>query len=269
MKTVPLTTTTPPLCAVSTKRASDSRRIARDQGTAWTAVLRYGLVLFVLGLILCVPSIAWSSFEGRPITTNAFSPTGYTLHKGEFSLGIGPVAFGATENVQIGTNILLWLLQIHNVDTKVSLVKNDDHAFAVGLSVYRMSLDLYEGDGEEHFTALAPFAAGSIRIGDSTMLHGGGQFAHFSAGGESDIEDASANESATGTSIFAGIEHSYSDRTKFLASVGHDSTFEGTRVGGAVLIGWTQFRLKLGLSHYSAGDGFVLPIIGMRWRFSG
>ena len=201
---------------------------SRDKGRM---VMRIRLVLAVVGLTLCMPSLARSGFEGRPITDNAFSPTGYTLHKGEFSIGIGPMAFGVTENVQIGTNILLWVFQVYNVDAKVSVLKDDDRALALGLGAYRLSLDLADGDDEADFTALAPYAAGSLRIGGNTMLHGGGRFAYFSAEDDNDVEDADASGTATGTNIFAGIEHSYSDRTKFLADAGYDTTFEGARVG--------------------------------------
>ena len=51
--------------------------------------------------------MAQPGFADRPITNNAFAPTGYSLHRGEFTVGIGPVAFGVTENVQVGTNVLL------------------------------------------------------------------------------------------------------------------------------------------------------------------
>ena len=221
----------------------------------------------LLALAFCIPAPSSSSFEGRPIIDNAFNPTGYTLHEGEFTVGIGPVAFGVAENVQIGTNLLLWIIQVYNVDAKVSLLKDDDRAVAVGLSAYRLSLD-FDGESDEaDFTALAPYIAGSKRIARDTMVHGGGQFAYFSAEGDEDIEDADASAIATGSNLFAGIEHSYSDRTKFLADVGYDTTFDGARIGGAVLFGWTTFRLKLGVSYYTAGDGFTLPIIGLQWRF--
>jgi hypothetical protein len=68
--------------------------------------------------------------------------------------------------------------------------------------------------------------------------------------------------------VFAGIEHSYSHRTKFVADIEYDTTFEGARFGGGVLFGWDKFRLKLGLSYFTAGNGFVFPLIGLWWRFN-
>lgn len=229
--------------------------------------MRISLIVVLVVVALSVPAVAMSGFEGRPITNNAFTPTGYTLHKGEFAIGLGSIAFGFTDNVQVGTNLLLWIFQVYNAGAKVALVEDDDRAISVGVQAYQLSLDLEEGDDESDFTAIAPYAAASFRLGDSTMGHVGGQYAHFSADGEDEIDDVEANAASSGTSVFAGIEHSYSDRTKFVADVGYDTTFEGVRAGGAAMFGWTTFRLKLGLSYYTAGDGFFFPIIGLWWRF--
>jgi len=100
------------------------------------------------------------------------------------------------------------------------------------------------------------------------MLHGGGQFAFFETDeADTDIDDVDASGSSTGTTIFAGIEQSYSSKTKFVADVGYDTTFEGARIGGGVLFGWDTFRLKLGVSYFTAGDGFTFPLVGLWWRF--
>jgi hypothetical protein len=219
----------------------------------------------------CGTALAESGFSGRPITANAFGPTGYTLHQKEFAIGLGPIAFGITENVQVGTNLLLWAFQVYNADLKASVIKTDDRAVAVGLSAYRLSLDLVSGawDDEAEFLALAPYAALSWRLTSNTMAHVGAQYAHFSADSDRDIDDAEASGSATGTSAFAGLEYSVSNRTKFVADGGYDETFDGARVSGAVLFGWESFRLKLGISYFTAGDGFTFPLVGLWWRFEG
>jgi hypothetical protein len=213
---------------------------------------------------------AQTGFEGRPITANAFGQTGYTLHKNEFAIGLGPIAFGIAENVQLETNLLLWAFQVYNIDAKASLLKNEDQAFAVGLGAYRLALDLADSDDDDDFTftALAPYASFSTRLGEKTKAHVGGQYAHFTAEDEdTDIDDVEATGSAAGTSFFAGIEHSLSNRTKVLLDGGYDTTFEGARISGAFLFGWQKFRLKLGLSYFTAGDGFTFPLIGLWWRF--
>ncbi|MFH1314105.1 MAG: hypothetical protein ABIJ00_12880 [Candidatus Eisenbacteria bacterium] len=229
--------------------------------------MRILLVALAVSAVASASALAGEGFEGRPITENAFAPTGYTLNGAEFAIGLGPIAFGITDNVQASTNLLLWAFQYYNANLKVAFAESDDHAFAVGVGLGRLSLDFVDGDDEAEFTSVSPYAAGSFRIGGGTMAHIGGQYSHFSASGDSDIEDADASAVATGTSFFGGFEHSVSNRTKFVADAGYDATFEGARVSGAVLFGWTTFRLKLGLSYFTAGDGFTFPLVGLWWRF--
>jgi hypothetical protein len=228
------------------------------------------LLILVVSVLAAGGALAQEGFAGRPITANAFGQTGYTLHKSEFAIGLGPIAFGLAENVQVETNLLLWAFQVYNVDVKASLFKNDDRAFAVGVSGYRLALDLADSDDEDdfEFRAIAPYASFSVRLSDDTIGHLGGQYAHFTAEDkDTDIEDAEATGSATGTGFFVGIEHSMSNRTKVLLDGGYDATFEAARISGAFLFGWQRFRLKLGLSYFAAGDGYTFPLVGLWWRF--
>lgn len=229
---------------------------------------------FIIALLLIIvtsSSFAEVGFKGRPITNNVMMPTGYTLNRGEFVIGIGSIGFGITDNVQVGTNLLLFIFQVYNANLKVSFIKTESMAFAAGLSFN--SFDLSVDDDDIGFTSISPYATFSTKMGESTLLHLGGQFSTFS--GEAEIDDAEASSTSTGTSLFAGIEHSFSQKTKFLAEGGYDVTFEGFRIGGAVLFGWEKFRLKLGVNYFSVsnGDGeslaFTFPVIGLWWRFKG
>jgi len=70
----------------------------------------------------------------------------------------------------------------------------------------------------------------------------------------------------------AGIEYSISHKTRLLAETGYDLTYRGMRLGGAVLFGWENFRLKLGVSYFApenSNQSYTLPIIGLWWRFKG
>jgi hypothetical protein len=238
---------------------------------AWRARLLIGLLPVVL-LAIPTGTAAQPGFTDRPITNNAFAPTGYTLHKGEFTVGIGPLAFGVTENVQVGTNILLWAIQVYNADLKVAVSKSEKRAFAVGVGFNRLALNLEDGDDDDEidFTSVAPFGAASFGLGENTLIHLSGRVAVYTTDeDDTDIDDVEPGETSTGTSVFAGIEHGYSHRTKFVADLGYDATFEGAIVGGGVLFGWDTFRLKLGVSYFAAGDGFTFPLIGLWWRFRG
>jgi hypothetical protein len=218
--------------------------------------------------ILLTPNLfAEVGFKGRPITNNLMMPTGYTLNRGEFIVGIGPVGFGITDNVQVGTNILLFLFQVYNVNLKVNFVKTESQAFAVGLDLNNFNLDVFEE--ETGFTSVSPYASFSTRVGTNTLLHLGGSYSVFTS--DKDIEDAKVESSSSGTSLYTGLEYSFSHKTKFLAEGGYDITFEGFRVGGGVLFGWTKFRLKLGVNYFKPKDVsvFTFPVIGLWWRFEG
>ncbi|MAT37983.1 MAG: hypothetical protein CL946_00080 [Ectothiorhodospiraceae bacterium] len=224
----------------------------------------------VLVIIICASPALHAQkdgFEGRPITENLFMQTGNTLHAKEFIIGIGPIAYGITENFQIGTNVLLYLFQYINADLKYSLMDCESQAFALGLGFG--SLNLSVGGGDISFISLSPYVAYTTAISSKTRLHLNGNYSYFE--GDADIEDAEAIASASGTSISAGIEQSVSNRTKFVADVGYDITFEGLRVGGGVLLGWEVFRLKVGVQYFAPKDvdGLVLPYVGLWWRFDG
>ncbi|MFZ1729097.1 MAG: hypothetical protein WBQ23_06985 [Bacteroidota bacterium] len=207
-------------------------------------------------------------FAGRPITTNLSMPTGNTLHDGEFTIGIGPLEYGITENVQIGTNLLLFILQYYNADLKVSLINSEQQALAVGLGVGYFNLGVFGAD--VNFTSLSPYVAYSTAMGPKTRLHLAANYTDFS--GSASIDDTEElNASVSGTSLAAGLEHSVSNKTKFVGDVGYDLKFEGVRIGGGVLWGWETFRLKLGLQYFAPKgyNAYVLPYVGLWWRFNG
>jgi hypothetical protein len=222
------------------------------------------LIVLAMLFLVTVSTFAEKGFEDRPNISNVSMPTGYTLHKGEFQVGIGPMAFGITDKVQVGTNILTFLLQIYNVNLKVNLIDTESNAFAAGLK-----FDTFTE--ESYYTSFSPFATFSTKIGPNTLLHLGGQYTFFSDLENEDVEDFIAFLSSRSTSLRMGLEYSFSRKTKFMAETGYDFSIDGFRLGGAVLWGWEKFRLKLGLNYFKPNDshGFVLPVISLFWRFGG
>lgn len=221
----------------------------------------------LLVLFLTVGAYAEKGFDGRPILNNVSNPTGFTLNQGEFTVGLGSIGFGITDRVQIGTNVLLYLFQVYNADVKVNLINSDAVSLAAGLDLNHFDLEVFGAD--TGFTSLSPYIAISPRLSDRTILHIGGRYSYFS--GNADIEDAEVSEVAKGTSFFTGLEYSFSSKTKFLTEAGYDTTFNGLRLGGAVLWGWDKFRLKLGINYFDPEDSgsFTFPVIGLWWRFNG
>jgi hypothetical protein len=224
------------------------------------------LLPFLLCLLLISSASAQTGFQGRPIINNISMPTGYTLNSNEFIVGLGPVGYGISDNVQLSTNILYFIFQVYNANLKVSLIKSRSQALAVGVQWYNFNWDLDDED-DVGFTSLAPYAVFSTRVGSNTFWHVGGTYSYFSA--EADIEDVEVTATTWGSRVYTGLEHSVSPRTKFLGELGYDLDFEGMVFAGAVLFGWEKFRLKLGVSYYKpeGSNGFTWPVIGLWWRF--
>ncbi len=206
-------------------------------------------------------------FEGRPIINNLWMPTGHTLNKGEFIVGIGPIGFGISDKVQVGTNLLLYIVQYYNANIKISLAETSTTAVAAGVDFGHFNLDVF--DSETSFTSYSPYLVLTNYLGPSTNLHVGGRYSKFEA--DVEIEDAEVEAITSGTSLSGGIEYSLSHKTKFLGEVGYDLTFEGMRIGGGVLFGWQKLRIKLGVQYFNpqGSDGLTWPVLGIWWRFMG
>jgi len=225
------------------------------------------LFVMLMSVMVVMGFTVESGFKGRPIEDIVVMPTGYTLGKGEFTLGLGSIGYGLSDQFQLGTNVLLFLFQDYNVNAKFSFFKTENNALALGLSLHHFDLPVFDAD--EQFTAFSPYISYSSRIGEKTMLHIGGQYSHYS--GDFDIGDAKASITSAGSSASLGVEYDLGKNSKAMAETGYDLTFKGFRVGGALLFGWTSFRLKLGVNYFAPnGDNnYIMPVIGLWWRFDG
>ena len=220
-------------------------------------------LITILSVFLFVSSgFAKTGFEGRPIVDNIFIPTGYTLNKGEFILGIGPIAYGISNRIQIGTNLLYLLDEEFYSYVKFNLIKTGANALAVGLKV----------NFEKGLTAFSPYAVFSTKISKNMLLHIGGQYRYSSS--KWTYSGTSHLYVWEETSVNFGIEQNISKKTKLLAETNYDIDDKQLRISGAVLFGWKKFRLALGLSYYhpyytKVGDLFKThfwPVINLWWR---
>lgn len=226
-------------------------------------------ILVILGiLIFAVTGIAAETgFQNRPIVNSVLMPTGSSLNKGEFMIGLGSIGFGISDHIQVGTNVILWLFQVNNVDLKVAIHKTENLAVAAGIGLDSFSLKVFGADAG--FTSYTPYLAVSPRISDDLKIHFSARYALFKS--SMDIEDSELTSTVEGTSVSAGLEYSFSNKTKFLAETGYDTTFKGVRMSGSVLFGWESFRLNLGVKYFRPENhrGFTMPVIGLWWRFGG
>jgi len=217
-------------------------------------------------MMFSAPLIAETGFQNRPIINNLGMNTGHTLNKGEFIIGIGPIGYGISDKVQVGSNVLLFLFANYNVGIKTCLFENNNNAFALGVDLAQFYTT---SKGRTNaFVSRSPYISYTTRIGEATNLHLGGRFSFIT--NDDKLDDSQKKAMALGTSLAAGIDYSSSNKTKFLAELGYDFTFERYRLGGGVLWGWKTFRLKLGLNYFSAKDkdnGYIFPVLGLWWRF--
>ncbi len=231
-------------------------------------LLKISLLILVMSSLL--PADEQDGFKDRPITNNLWMPTAHTLHEGEFAVGLGPIAVGINEQVQIETNILLFLFQTSNINLKWTFYKDESFAIAAVLDYRRMELGALNGDDEPAFSVISPSLAITKNISKKTSLHFGAAYSYFAT--DKDIADYKAEESSSGTEIMAGLDYSLSNRTKLMAEGGYDLTFKGAKAGIGVLFGWEMFRLKLGVSYFapkSSTYGYTFPNVGLWWRFKG
>ena len=124
--------------------------------------MKHILTVLIVFFLASTCSLAQTEgFAGRPITNNLSMQTGNTLNAGEFSVGIGPVEYGISDNFQLGTNLLLFIFQYYNADLKLSFMNTEREAFAAGLGIGYFDLNvLADLNGGSASFPLAPLDAG-------------------------------------------------------------------------------------------------------------
>ena len=94
-------------------------------------------------------------FKDRNILNVMGMPTAFALNKYEFIMGLGSVFYGISDHLQVGTNLLLFLLQDRNIQIKTSLYATSKYAFATGLSFDHFALKIFEND--VNYSFLSPY----------------------------------------------------------------------------------------------------------------
>jgi hypothetical protein len=224
---------------------------------------------FLLLILISSTGVAAEGFQNRPIINSIWAPTGHTLNQREFIVGLGSLTFGLNDNFQVGTNVILFLLQTYNINVKINWAETEKTALAAGFDYRRVNLSHLIDDDEYDNDAISPYIAFSSKVGKQTILHVTAKYRHFV--GVENINQYKPSETVSGSEVFAGLEYAFSCHTRFLIDSGYDMTFDGIKLGGAVLFGWEKFRLKMGVSYYNPKNEtyFTMPVIGLWWRFNG
>ncbi len=237
--------------------------------------------------MVILPTVVFGSFTpGKEMDNNLFIPTPYTLNKGEWQIGIGPVWYGIIDNFMVGTNILSWLFLNINVGAKFNLL-NENKGAPLGLGIvgnfsqFRL-LDLtwtsFGGGIAVGKKIMKP--DGGTRKGESN-IYIAGTFSQISFSG--DTGDTTVTwSSPTGTQISGGFDYFTSENIRISGDVIYTfpQTIEDIEVegmfwfGGGLHIAWKNFNLKLGVGtspELLSSDIPLkfLPVINLYWRFGG
>ncbi len=214
------------------------------------------LLSFVVGAVILFTgvSVGQASFENRPLTEGLSAPTAHTLNQGEFTVGLGPVNYGLTDNAQVGTNIFMMFLG-PNFNGKFTVIEPTETniGLAVGGGYYKVDFGDLGG-----ITGIPLFTSATKILSPGTKFHVTGQYTDFSA----DVGDEITGN-LTGSSVTGGFETNMGDRANFLAEATYSMTYEELFAGAGLLFGWDTFRLKLGAQLTPR----TWPVIGLWWRF--
>ena len=229
------------------------------------------LVVFFLSLsmLLAQDDAEPFGFEGRPLVENIWSHSAHTLNKGEFIIGIGPIAYGISDRIQFETNLLFFILQYYNLNLKAELYNSPTMSIAAGYRFGYLNLP-GTADGDTEFMENSPFLTFTFPVSEKTELSAAGQVSFYTLGDDiQEVEPYVAYLTNSGSFLHGAINTDLSKKTKLLVEAGYNFTFEGPRLGAAVNWGWQKFRLKLGLGAFNPKQGpfVVLPVIGLWWRF--
>ncbi len=218
----------------------------------------------VVSIVILTAVIVVSAFgiidEDHRLTDAHSIPTAYTLNEGEVLLGIGPLAYGITDNFQIGTNLLADIFGVFNANLKYNLLDKPGFGLAGGAGWAYFKL------GDDSFNSINLSANASFPLSEAFKIHLGANYAIIP---NFNIDSTEVTGSAAyGTSVPVNIEVNLSKHSAILAGAGYDLSFEAFSVGASYLHSWEKFNLQLG-AHYSAGDGwdYVMPVLGLWWRW--
>ncbi len=215
-------------------------------------------------IILSIFVIAVSAFaiidEEHRLTNAHNIPTAYTLNEGEILIGIGPLAYGITDNMQVGTNLLADILGVFNANLKYNLIDNSGFGLAGGAGWSYFKL------GDDNFNSINLSANASFLLSETFKIHLGANYAIIP---DFDLDSTEVTGSAAGgTSVPVNIELNLNEHSAILAGAGYDLSFEAVSFGASYLHSWEKFNLQVG-AHYSSGDGwdYIMPVIGLWWRW--
>jgi len=216
--------------------------------------------IILITMLAFIVSLGAIIDENHKLTQAHTIRTAYTLNKGEWIIGIGPLSYGINDNFEVGTDMLADIFMVLNAYGKYSIIDKSKIAVAASGTFIRFSI------GNDNFNSIGIGGHVTVPLDEKMKLHTG---ANISIIPDFKIDDVEYEGGVgAGTEIPLEIEYMFNEHNVLLGGVAYDLTFKSYSVGVSYLLSWTKFNLQLGGS-FTGGDGwtYLAPVIGIWWRF--
>lgn len=241
----------------------------------------------VLLIVLFTPSVILASFTpGKEVDYNLFVPTSYTLNRTEWQIGLGPVWYGLTDNIMVGTNLWYILFLAPSFTGKINMLDELDGApFGLGAALGFSQFPL----GDIRLTSLGGLISVSKIVSPPTRSSNQGRMDLYLSMNLSqqwasrEGEDTTVTSTAPmGSSVSCGIDYFTTENIRIVGDFLFTFPIKEENIetegdlwfGGGAHMAWKNFNLKLGLltsSGLLASDIplKLIPQINLYWRFGG
>lgn len=190
---------------------------------------------------------------GQQMTHLFLTPTAHTLRVGEWQIGIGPIAFGITNDLMLGTNILGDILTIFNIQAKFRVLNTSSFALSAIANFVSAGM-LWGVDLPNAGLSFGPVM--SWTIAPKSCVHAGLYLSAFGLGGLRGIGFGS---------LFGGADFALTQDLAGLVEFVTGDT--GVGVGGGVEWRLGTFRLKGGVIAAIGEQVGAIPWVDLYWRF--
>jgi len=174
-----------------------------------------------LAAALCVAASLAAPFEaeiGDPEVITDLSA--YTVHKGQWRLGLASQDVGITDRFSVGTSAALWPFGVLNGHAKATVVDTDRFDVSAQAGYYGVDLERFidAPGGVARYTPLG--FTGSLRTSSRGTLHGGADLLRLRLAGSMD-----ASQLAGSLALLAGTDFDAALFEEALDEVGLDAAF--------------------------------------------
>ncbi len=232
------------------------------------------VVCALLGILLAATGLYANFSPNKYVEGLVQMPTAFTTNQGEWQLGFGPVTYGITDHIEIGTDLVNLLFGGFMVGAKVNLMKETHKVpFALGINAgYRSVLfgEELERDSVTHYLSTGLTLSRWLARVDSTTKGRVG----FHLNCNYNFQVAGPDTSSTrfrreGFNFGVGFDVFITTHTRII--VEGLTNLENFAPRGVVGVhwAWQNFNLKLGVGGPGTADIPVYPQLGLYWRFGG